>query len=103
MYNKLSDVSFANYVSCFDFVCLTETFVDHQFDFRRVFIDYTKFHAPAKKVSVYGRNSGGVLLIARNEFAKFASQIRVECDNAEVVNINKCVFGLDKDVVLVAC
>ena len=103
MYSKLSDVSFANYVSCFDFICLTETFVDDQFDFSCVFPDYTKFHAPAKKLSVHGRNSGGVLLLVLNECAKFASQIRVECDNAVVVKINKCVFGLDKDVVLVAC
>ena len=83
---------------------MTETFVDDQFDFGCVFTDYIKFHALAeKKKSVHGRNSGGVLLLVRNEFAKFASQIRVECDNAVVVKINKCVFGLDKDVVLVAC
>ena len=44
-----------------------------------------------------------MLLLVRNKFAKFASQIRVECDNAVVVKINKCVFGLDKDVVLVDC
>ena len=49
-----------------------------------------------KKKSVHGRKSGDVLLLVRNEIAKFASQIRVECDNAVVVKINKCVFGLDK-------
>ena len=52
LYSKLSDVSFAHYVSRFDSICLTETFVGDQLDFSPVFTDYTKFHAPAKKVSV---------------------------------------------------
>ena len=105
LYSKLSDVFFSNYFSCFDFICLTETFVGDQFDFSPVFIDYTTFHAPAKKKKKNGheRNPGGVLLLVRNQFAKFVSQIRVECDFAVVVKINKSVFELGKGVVLVAC
>ena len=46
---KLPDCSFINYVSSFDFVCLTETFADATFDFNGLFTDHMKFVSTGQK------------------------------------------------------
>lgn len=91
-----------NYVNQFDFVCLTETFLDSSFDFSYIFTDYLKFHVPAKKFSFQGRNSGGVLLLVRKRLEKFVSRINLECDNTIAVKVDKCVFDTNKDVIVIA-
>ena len=45
--SKLSDVDWMAQVESFDFVTLTETFTDENFDFT----DYVKFVSPAVKLS----------------------------------------------------
>ena len=45
--DKLSVCSFVNYVTSFDFACLTETLADSTFDFNGLFAE---FAAPAKMV-----------------------------------------------------
>ena len=44
---KLTGRSFVNYVTSFDFACLTETLADSTFDFNGLFAE---FAAPAKMV-----------------------------------------------------
>jgi hypothetical protein len=82
---------------------LTETFLDLSFDFSGVFNDYLKFHAPARKMSYHGRNSGGVLLLVRKNLEQKVKEIKLGCDNTLAIRIDKDIFGLDKDVILVAC
>ena len=49
--SKLSDADWMAYVESFDFVTLTDTFIDENFDFSHVFTDYVKFVSPAIKLS----------------------------------------------------
>lgn len=100
---KLSDIAFVNYVENFDFVCLTETFLDNNFDFNSIFLNHAKYPAPAKKLSVHGRKSGGVLLMVKKQLDQFVKEIKIECDNASVLRLDKCLFGTEKDILLVAC
>ena len=99
---KLPDCSFINYVSSFDFVCLTETFADATFDFNGLFTEHVKFVAPAKRLSRQGRNSGGVLLLIKRSVCKFVKQIQINCANTVAVRIDKSVFNADKDILLIA-
>ena len=100
---KLADITFINFVSKYDFVCLTETFTNENFDASVCFTDYIKFHAPAKKLSHHGRWSGGVLLLVKKKFSQYIKQIQIECNNALVIKLDKCLFNTDKDILLVAC
>jgi exonuclease III len=102
-YNKLNVTSFINYVNSFDFVCLTETFVDKSFDYSGFFIDFLKFVAPARKLSHFRRNSGGVVLLVKKCLEHFVEEIKLDCANAVAVKLNKRVLGTDKDIVLVGC
>ena len=102
LYAKLNNLSFMNYVDKFDVSCLTETCVDSTCDFSRLFTDYVKFAAPAKKISTQGGNSG-VLLLIQQSLTAFVKQLKFDCENTVVVKIDSCVFNSDKDVSLIAC
>ena len=66
-------------------------------------MDFLKFHAPAKKLSYFGRRSGGVLLLVRKTLEKWVKEVSVECVNTVAVKLNKQAVGLDKDVLFLAC
>ena len=59
---KLNDCSLINYVTSFDFACLTETFADSTFDVNGLVTEHVKFVAPAIRLSRQGRNFGGVFV-----------------------------------------
>ena len=67
--SRLSDADWMAYVESFDFVTLTETFIDENFDLYQVFTDYFKFVSPAIKLSHQARRSGGILVMVRICFA----------------------------------
>jgi hypothetical protein len=90
-------------VKKFDFICLTETFLDVCFDFSDVFVEYLKFYSPATKISQHGRNSGGVLVLVKKSFESSVKEIQLNCCNTVALLIDKHVFGLDKDVLFVSC
>ena len=69
--SKLSDADWMAYVERFDFVTLTETFIDENFDLSHVFTDYFKFIFPAVKLSHQGRRSGGILVVVRKNMSSF--------------------------------
>ena len=73
--SKLEDPEFISYLKAFSFVCLTETFVSKEdtSNLDNIFNDYTCFAAPAKKLSKYGRCSGGVLYLIRTNILHFFS------------------------------
>ena len=54
--SKLDNAAFVNYITSFDFVCLTETFIASDFD-SDLFRDFGIFVAKAKKLSSHGRLS----------------------------------------------
>jgi exonuclease III len=101
---KLGDTSFVNFINTFDFVCLTETFVGDFFDYSVIFPNFIKFSAPAKKISRQGRHSGGVLVLIKNNLSKFVKEIKLDySSNIIALQIDKTVFNLNKDVIVVAC
>ena len=102
MPDKLNDLAFVNYVSSFDFVCLTETFTDSGYDYENIFRDHLKYFAPARKFSHHGRNSGGVLVLVKKCLEPYITEIKLDCDNAITLKLNKEVFGFSKDLVFVA-
>ena len=65
MASKLYDCDWVKYVELFDFVTLTETFIDNDFDLSGVFHDFIKFVCPAVKLSYHGRRSGGLLVMVK--------------------------------------
>ena len=61
LYNKLSDNDFVSFVSSFDFVSLTETFIIEDLKFN-VFTSHDVFYQPATRLTLHGKPSGGHLL-----------------------------------------
>ena len=87
--SKLSDADWMTYFESFDFVTLTETFIDENFEFSHVFTDYVKFLSPAIKLSHQGRRSGGILVMVRKNMFGFVQEIGVQCDNMLVLKLSK--------------
>ena len=103
MISKLSDISFVSFVNKYDFVCLTETFAGSGFDYSSIFPDFTKFISYAKKISHQGRYSGGVLVLVKNNLSKYVKEIKTDCDNVVILQIDKSLFNLNEDVLFVSC
>ena len=82
--SKLKDTSFVSFISCYDFICLVETFVDSFTS--TLFPSFTSFLSPAKKLSHHGRRSGGVIVLVRNVLVK---QIEVDYDNVIILEVSK--------------
>ena len=72
--SKLSDADWMAYVESFDFVTLTETFIDENFDLSHVFTDYFKFVSPAIKLSHQGRTIGWNSSHGAQQYVKFCSR-----------------------------
>ena len=62
---RLRDQGFVNYVSQFDIACLVETFVVAYDNLKDIFPAYDIFFAPAHKLTVQGRMSGGIALLVK--------------------------------------
>ena len=98
----MSDADWMAYVESFDFVTLTETFIDENFDLSHVFTDYFKFVSPAIKLSHQGRRSGGILVMVRNNMSSFVQEIGVQYHNIVVLKLSKEAFGCDRDIMYIA-
>ena len=97
MASKLYDCDWVKYVELFDFVTLTETFIDNDFDLSGVFHDSIKFVCPAVKLSYHGRRSGGLLVMVKKQLAKFTERISVDCDNVIVLKLSGALLGTEED------
>ena len=95
---KLGDKDFIEYVSFFDFICLTETFLDHFTS--SVFSDHVAYCKPAVKLTRQGRRSGGVVCLVKREFAPHVREIKCNHGNFLCFVLDKNIFGFDRDVVL---
>ena len=96
MASKLYDCDWVKYVELFDFVTLTETFIDNDFDLSGVF-HFIKFVCPAVKLSYHGRRSGGLLVMVKKQLAKFIERISVDCDNVIVLKLSGALLGTEED------
>ena len=98
---KLDNVAFVNYITSFDLVCLTETYVASEFE-SNLFKDFGVFVAKAKKLSYHGRYSGGVIILVRKDFVPFVERIYLDVDNIVVSRVKKVLLGTDKDVMFIS-
>ena len=98
---KLDNVAFVNYITSFDLVCLTETYVASEFE-SNLFKDFGVFVAKAKKLSYHGRYSGGVIVLVRKDFVPFVERMYLDVDNVVVLRIKKVLLGTDKDVMFIS-
>ena len=98
--SKLKDTSFVSFISCYDFVCMVETFVDTFTS--TLFPSFTSFVSPAKKLSHHGRRSGGVIVLVRNVLMRFIKQIEVDYDNVIILEVSKELLSTDANVFVVS-
>ena len=98
--SKLKDTSFVSFISCYDFVCFLETFVDTFTS--TLFPSFTSFVTPAKTLSHHGRRSGGVTVLVRNVLMRFVKQIEVDYDNVIILEVSKELLGTDANVFVVS-
>lgn len=85
----------------FDIFSLNETFVD--FDNREypVFKDYDVHVSKAVRLSQGARCSGGVMVFVKKRLSQLVKRIDVKYKHTVVLEINKTLFGLDKNVFLI--
>lgn len=97
--SKLGEAEFIQYVSSFDIICFTETFLAYQ-SALDCFPDFVQFSRPAVKLSNQGRRSGGVLFLVRRALENFVEVIDLTLDYIVVLKFDKTVFSSDKHVIL---
>ena len=98
---KLDNVAFVNYITSFDLVCLTETYVASEFE-SNLFKNFGVVVAKAKKLSYHGRYSGGVMVLVRKHFVPFVERTYLDMDNIVVLRIKKIMLGTDKEVMFIS-
>ena len=100
--SKLEDPEFISYLKAFSYVCLTETFVNKEdtSNLDNIFNDCTCFAAPGKKLSKYGRCSGGVLCLIRTNILHFFQHWPTDHDNLIVFKVKGRFFGYHTYILL---
>ena len=96
---KVCEADFMQYVSEFDIICFTETFLDRT-DPLDCFPDFLQFPSPAVKLSRHGRSSGGVLVLVKRAWRKYVSVLDLSQDNMVWLKIDRTVFSCEKHVIL---
>ena len=94
---KLDNYDLIQFISSYDFICLTETFVAFDFD-SNLFQEFTIFTSKAKKLSLQGRYSGGVIAMVNKKYNNFVHYVPTKVPNVIVLKIDKQLFNSDKDV-----
>ena len=89
----------------FDIVCLTETHVQQgQIDVEATFQSFCGFTAGASNLtSTYGRLSGGVLMLIKDNIKHMFQPITTEVDNCVTLMLDKKWLGLKSNIVLIGC
>jgi len=95
--SKFDDPDFFPFLQRYDFVCLTETFIDDP-DFS-VNTDYFKsFMSPARKLCKQGRKSGGVICLVKNHLARHFTTVKCSFDNVVILRADKELLCCNSDV-----
>ena len=97
--SKIYDDEFLDFLSCYNFICLVETFVSSLND--GIFSGYKIFCKPAIKLSTLGRPSGGVICLIRSEFLPFVKEINAGLGNFLLFVLDKSLFASTKDILYV--
>lgn len=97
--SKFDYPNFLTYLDKFTFACLTETFVDYLAD--DIFQNFDTFVSPAKKLSIRGRRSGGVICLVKKQFSEFFCHVSCNYDNVVVFRVNRALLGTLSDVLLI--
>ena len=95
---KLGDSDFMQYVSSFDIICFTETFLEFRSPLD-CFPGYVQFFSPAIKISQHSRGSGGVMVMVKSALEKKTFVLDQSQDNMIWLKFDKTVFSSDRDVV----
>ena len=99
--SKLDNGQFVNFISKYDFVSLTETFVTNEFE-SNLFKDHCVFSSKARKISHQGRNSGGVVVVVKKCYSAHVERVDVTTENTVVLKISKELLGTAKDVMFIS-
>ena len=73
--SRLTEPGFLAFISLYHICCFVETFTGENFDFGSYFDEYIVLHAPAIRLSHYGRRSGGVVMLIKNCLSRFITQL----------------------------
>ena len=101
LFNKVDDEDFVQFVNKFDLVCLTETFLNFELN-QNVFKDFKLFNAPARKLSHWGRCSGGTLVMIKKCFEQYFERVDVKIHNIVALKMSKVLVEVDRDILVVA-
>lgn len=78
---KIRDPDYVQFIHSFDIFGVVETFTRETFDFNMHFKDYVAYHAPAIKLSLRGRVSGGVAVLVHKRLANFVTHVKTVFDH----------------------
>ena len=95
---KLEDSDFVNFVTMYDFVSFTETFLPNELD-ESVFPKFDKYVSKARKFTKRGRHSGGVVVLVKKCYSKYVKRIDTQIENTVVLRISKELFNTKKDII----
>ena len=98
--SKLFDNDFVSFVSSFNIICFVETFVE-KLNITGIFNGYEVYCCPSVKLSKTGRPSGGVIALIKSELMPFFTRVEVKFGNILAFIVDKSVFGVAKNVVLI--
>ena len=100
LYSKFDYPEFFHYLTSFSVVCLFETFTEAVVlpACLQMFVGY---FSPAKKLSLKGRMSGGLLCLVKRDIADLFQQIHCAADNVLVFRVDKSLFNNVRDVLLI--
>ena len=100
--SKLDNADFINMIIKYDVITLTETFIMNEFKNCLYFKDYCIFTAKAKKLSLHGRSSGGVIVMVKRKLEKYIEKISTDLDNTIILKLSKDLMATTKDIMYIA-
>ena len=84
----------------FDIVRLVETFIDRADNLGDTFPSFDIFLAPAHKLSLQGRMSGGLTLKIKKSLAQHYKYLDTQLDNSLCVRFSRVLFATQQDVIM---
>lgn len=99
--NKLTDLDCISYLQKFDIFGLIETWEQTENEVTKdLFPDYNSVFCAAIKTAKHGRAMSGLIVFIRKRLEKLVTKLKVDCNFAIFLKCNKCLFNVDKDVIL---
>ena len=83
-------------------MCLTETFIDDQFD-TGIFPEHIVYESKATRYSKYGRALCGLMVLVRKELQPFVKKIDISISNLIAILLDPKLTGSEKCIVYLSC